>query len=291
MVCIICESKKTNIIYNGYLRTGSFGKSTNEKHNVYHCSNCNTRFLQNRLADDYYQTSDYREDYNDSLNINKFHEEHDLNDTNKVTKITFNRLRDQIVADFGTGPGTFLEIIHSVANYTIAIEPTKHFHNSLQKYNKHVFSYANELVESGIKIDIATSFDVLEHVPSPLEYLTDIYTTLKDGGKLYLKTPNFNDILHELTADKFDPFNYRTAHLFYFDALSLEYLLKKAGFKKYSICYSHDYDISNLLMWIKESKPTGLNKIDSFDNGFNLLYKEYLEKNGKASHLWIEATK
>jgi len=289
--CVICNSHKINIIYNGVLRTGSFGKYTNEKHNVYSCSNCNSKFIRNTLSQDYYQTSDYRQDYNDNLNITNFYEENDTIDTDKITRIGLKNLRDNIVADFGAAAGTFLQAVNHISKFTIAIEPTNYFHENLNKNNKYVFSYGDELVKNNIKIDIATSFDVIEHVSSPIAYLSEIFKSLNDGGKLYLKTPNFNDILHELLSDSFDSFNYRTAHIFYFDKLSIEYILKEAGFKNYKISYVHDYDISNLLLWMKESKPTGLNEIDFFDNGFNLLYKNYLEKTGSASHLWIEATK
>ena len=291
MNCPLCNSLQTNIIYNGYLRTGTFGKHTKEKHNVYSCSNCSCKFIDDTLPKSYYQTSDYREDYNNSLEITNFYKEHDIIDTNKIAKIGLNNLRDKIVADFGTGAGTFLQAISNITNFTLAVEPTKYFHKILIKNNKYVFSYAKDLLDKNIKIDVATSFDVIEHVPSPLSYLSEIYKSLNNGSKLYLKTPNFNDILHELIPDDFDSFNYRTAHLFYFEKNSIEYLLKKAGFQNYTISYIHEYDISNLLLWMKESKPTGLNRIKTFDNGFNLMYKNYLEKNAKASHLWIEAIK
>jgi 2-polyprenyl-3-methyl-5-hydroxy-6-metoxy-1,4-benzoquinol methylase len=289
--CPVCSSFKNNIIYTGYLRTGTFGKYTQEKHNVYSCSDCNTKFIQNTLADDYYKTSDYREDYNNNVDITNFYKENDTIDTNKITKIGLKSLRDKVVADFGTGAGTFLQAIDNISKFTIAIEPTEYFHEILNKNSKYVFSYAKELLNNNIKVDVATSFDVIEHVPSPLGYLNEIYKSLNSGGKLYLKTPNFDDILHELIPESFDSFNYRTAHLFYFDKNSIEYLLKKAGFENYKISYIHEYDISNLLLWMKDSKPTGLNKVKLFDNGFNLIYKDYLEKSAKASHLWIEAVK
>lgn len=289
--CIVCNHQDLTTIYEGHLRTGSFGKHTNKKYNVYLCTHCKSKFIKDILPQDYYQTPEYRQDYNDTIDLQKFYQENDLNDTNKITQIGLNTFRNRVVADFGAAAGSFLQAINNISSYTIAIEPSKHFHDILNQYNKYVFSYGTELVKEGIKVDIATSFDVIEHVPSPINYLKEIYESLEKEGKLFLKTPNFNDILHELLPKEFDTFNYRTAHLFYFDETSLEYVLKEAGFVNYKIRYTHDYDISNLLFWMKDLKPTGLGKTDLFDNGFNQIYKNYLEKTSKASHLWVEAIK
>lgn len=289
--CIICSSKNIKSIYHGFLRNGSFGKFTDQMYDVCHCEDCKITYIQNILPSDYYETPEYRNDYNNSIDIANFYKEYDDNDTNKINKIKLYNLRDKVIADFGTAAGTFLQAIVNISKYTIAIEPTKYFHENLQRISKYVFPYGKELVESGLKIDVATSFDVIEHVPVPIEYLKEIYESLLDGGKLYLKTPNFNDVLHELIPENYDSFNYRTAHLYYFDKESIKYILEQAGFLNFTIGYIHDYDISNLLYWMKEQKPTGLGRTEIFDDGFNLMYKNYLERNGKASHLWIEAIK
>jgi SAM-dependent methyltransferase len=38
--------------------------------------------------------------------------------------------------------------------------------------------------------DVITLWDVIEHVPDPLDAIRDLYRALKPGGKLYLATPN-----------------------------------------------------------------------------------------------------
>lgn len=291
MICPICNNNNISSIYKGHLRTGSFGKKSTLEYNVYSCNTCSSKYIENTLNREYYESTQYRQDYNNNIEAENFYLEYDQNDTNKITKIGLHKLRNKVVADFGTAAGTFLQAINNISKYTIAIEPTEHFHDNLKNYSKYVFSYGTDLVKNDIKIDVATSFDVIEHVKNPIEYLKEIYISLKEEGILYLKTPNFNDILHELIPDNYDKFNFRTAHLFYFDKNSIEYILKQAGFMNFKITYIHDYDISNLIYWLKESKPTGLNKIDTFNEEFNLIYKNYIEQTGKASHLWIEAKK
>ena len=289
--CKLCYAQESETIYNGFLRKGSFGKMTSQKYNVYRCKKCQVSFIEDTLPQDYYDSPQYREDYNDTIDINTFYKEYDNNDTSKISRIGLHAFRNKVVADFGTAAGTFLQTIHSIAKYTIAIEPSMHFHETLKKTNQYVFSYGKDLVESGNKIDVATSFDVIEHVSSPIEYLKEIFVSLNKGGVLYLKTPNFDDILHELLPESYDSFNYRTAHLFYFDKSSLDFALKEAGFEDFEITYVHDYDLSNMLYWLKEKKPTGLAKTAIFDESFNSVYKNYLEKVGLASHLWVEVRK
>lgn len=289
--CVICNSSNVESIYNGYLRTGSFGNVTSKKYDLFSCKNCATKYIENILTKDYYEEPTYREDYNGTLEIQKFYEEYDINDTNKISKIGLQNLRGKVVADFGTAAGTFLQAIQNISKFTIAIEPSKHFHTSLAEISRYVFSYGKDLVAQNIKVGIASSFDVIEHVESPIEYLKDIHSSLAEEGMLYLKTPNFDEILHSLIPEEYDAFNYRTAHLFYFNADSLSYILKEAGFNDFKLSYVHDYDVSNLLYWMKEAKPTGIGKSDIFDTSFNQAYKSYLEQIGKASHLWVEARK
>lgn len=291
MICPICNNNDISSIYKGHLRTGSFGKKSTLKYNVYSCNTCSAKYIKNILDKEYYESTQYRQDYNNNIETENFYLEYDQNDTNKIYKIGLTKLRNKIVADFGTAAGTFLQAVNNICKYTIAIEPTEHFHDSLKNYSKYVFSYGIDLVKNNIKVDVATSFDVIEHVENPIEYLKEIYTSLNNEGMLYLKTPNFNDILHELIPDDYDNFNFRTAHLFYFDEDSIKYTLKQAGFTNFKITYVHDYDISNLIYWLKDSKPSGLNKTNLFDEEFNSMYKKYLERIGKASHIWVEAKK
>ena len=146
-------------------------------------------------------------------------------------------------------------------------------------------------MESGIVIDIGVSFDVIEHVPAPETYLKEIHSSLREKGKLFLMTPNSNEILFDLAEENFGPFYFRTAHSYYFCKNSIKFLLERTGFKKVKLGYYHEMDISNLAYWLKDGKPTGKNKNKLFDDEANRYFCSYLEKIGKASHLWIEADK
>jgi len=288
--CFICDCKELLVVFNGKIRSGAFGRMTTEDYKVFECLGCGVKFLDKFLNQDFYTSIEYRENYNDSSSVDTYHQIHDNGETDKVYKIGLDNFRNKKVADFGTGGGTFLDVVSAVAKKTFAIEPAGFFHSDLKVKHK-VFSYGSELVHSGETIDIATSFDVLEHVESPLDFLKEINSSLIDGGVMYLMTPNFNEILNDFGLEEFEKFNYRTAHYYYFCEKSIGNLLKLAGFKNFKISFHHKYDASNLLYWLKDGKPTGKNKYNFFDSDFNSYYKNYLISKGKASHLWIRAEK
>jgi 2-polyprenyl-3-methyl-5-hydroxy-6-metoxy-1,4-benzoquinol methylase len=215
---------------------------------------------------------------------------HDELWNSKLHRIGIHNCRNKTVADFGAGGASFLDALQGFAKKTIAIEPTRHWHEEISKKHR-VFSYGKELMESGIKIDIGVSFDVIEHVSTPETYLKEIYDSLDENGKLFLMTPNSNEILFDLAEESFSPFYFRTAHSYYFCKSSMEFLLERVGVKSFKIGCYHEMDISNLACWLKDGKPTGKNKINLFDDEANKYFCSYLEKVGKASHLWIEVEK
>ena len=288
--CPVCKNENHQKIYTGKIRNGSYGKYTTEEHDIFQCSSCETVFLDRNINGDFYESEAYREAYNDEASIEQYQLLHDALETDKLALIGIHNFRDKIVADFGSGGGSFLDACNGIAAQTIAIEPSNFFHQHLSQKHK-VFSYGSDLVKSGTKIDIATSFDVVEHVPDPLAYLEDIYKTLKSECVFYLMTPNFDEVLRDLIPEEFQQFDYRTAHLFYFNARSITFALKKAGFTDIEVGYHHKRDISNLLLWLRDKKPTGDGKYTFFDEEMNFFYKKYLEKHGKASHLFIKSTR
>jgi len=163
--------------------------------------------------------------------MNKLRDLYDEYQNDRIKRIGIENFRGRVVADFGSGVGCFLDAVYGFCEKTIAIEPAKYVHNELGKKHQ-VFSYGKELVDNGTMVDIATSFEVIEHVEDPIGYLSDVYRTLKDGSVFYLTTPNYDDILNDLAKDHFDPFYYRTEHIYYFCKKGLEYIYKKAGLQK-----------------------------------------------------------
>ena len=79
----------------------------------------------------------------------------------------------------------------------------------------------------GKDFDVATFFEVIEHIPknTELQALTNIRKTLKVGGKLYLSTPN-----KSLFSNALDPAWWLIGHRHYSEK-ELRKMLEKVGFK------------------------------------------------------------
>ena len=289
-ICKICGINGLSVIFTGKIRDGSYGNVSSSDYKVFWCQKCKARFLDKFAPPELYESEDYRKKYCDSNQLEDFWQAHDELCKNKLHRIGIHNCRNKIVGDFGAGGGSFLDTLQGYASKTIAIEPTKHWHAEISKKHQ-VFSYSKELVEAGFKVDIGISFDVIEHVPAPEIYLKEIYDSLNKKGKLFLITPNFNDILLDLAKENFEPFNYRTAHSYYFCEDSIRFLFEQVGFKNLEIKFYHEMDISNLIYWLKDGKPTGKNKNKIFNDEANRYFCSYLEKIGRSSHLWVEAEK
>ncbi len=89
--------------------------------------------------------------------------------------------------------------------------------------------------------DVATMWDVIEHVPDPLATLGHVNRMLKKGGLFLIKTPNEDSffkkaawILHRLSGGliRFHiKYLYHSSHLYSFSPHTLEMLLELCGFK------------------------------------------------------------
>lgn len=93
-------------------------------------------------------------------------------------------------------------------------------------------SAANAL--SGRRFDVVTAFEVLEHLRSPGDLLSDAATLLERGGLIYLTTPNFNALLRHLERDSFAPISYPD-HLCFFTPATLRKLAARHGFRVASL--------------------------------------------------------
>jgi len=82
-----------------------------------------------------------------------------------------------------------------------------------------------------VQFDIVTSFEVIEHINNPLQEVQHIYQLVRKGGLFYFTTPNFNALEREYKKVDYPVISY-PEHLLYFTPASIDYLLKKVGFKK-----------------------------------------------------------
>jgi SAM-dependent methyltransferase len=146
--------------------------------------------------------------------------------------------------DIGCGTGGFLEHAQNGEFELYGFDASKAQSEYARKRFPNVRyarSCSEYLVEHGdrkLQFDVITLWDVIEHIRNPLDYLREMRGVIRPGGLVYISTPNGLAKLWKLKLYKlfsieidlrgeFMPWE----HVFYYSPRSLEYLLRKSGFK------------------------------------------------------------
>lgn len=134
-----------------------------------------------------------------------------------------NFVKNKKVLDFGCGSGYGTELLSENAESIIGVDISKEAVNYAKKnyiLPNLDFKTISELTDE--KFDVITSFQVIEHVPNDIEYVTKLKKLLKPGGCLLISTP---DKKHRLFNYIQKPWN--IFHLKEYTPKSLESLLQK----------------------------------------------------------------
>jgi 2-polyprenyl-3-methyl-5-hydroxy-6-metoxy-1,4-benzoquinol methylase len=101
------------------------------------------------------------------------------------------------------------------------------------------------------------SFHVLEHLPDPIEVLTEIKLKVKSGGLVIIEVPHARDLLLTLGNKEYKNFTLWSQHLILHTRDSLRKLLRYTGFTDVEIEGVQRYPLSNHLNWLANGKPGG----------------------------------
>lgn len=144
-----------------------------------------------------------------------------------------------------------------VASEIVGIEPTEAFRKKLEKKGYRMYAYAEEAcIDYENKVDVVTSFDVIEHVENPRVFMEECYRLCAQGGRVIIGTPTEQPIMR-MALEEYDSFLFSTQHLWVLNKESLELAAKLAGFKNIQIKYKQRYGLGNLIAWLKERRPMG----------------------------------
>ncbi len=121
--------------------------------------------------------------------------------------------------DIGAGGGEFVYLSAKAGCRSRGLEPHQGYSSfAREAYDVNVQTGGIDQLEAG-SADLITLFHVLEHLLDPLQVVTQLHRALRPNGMLAIEVPN------ALQADA-SPHNiYFSAHLFYYNALSLDRLL------------------------------------------------------------------
>ncbi|MGO9138876.1 MAG: class I SAM-dependent methyltransferase [Syntrophales bacterium] len=292
-ICRLCESMAHQVIYEGLIRSGGVGSSFVDGYKICNCQDCGLVSLSplpDNLAE-FYESEQYRQQFFGEIDVASMQQRYDIEQNARVNRIGIQTLRGKVIADFGAGAGLFLDAVQGVAERTIAVEPSRLYQEYFQSRGHIFYSYARELLDAGEKLDVAVSFDTIEHVLDLKDFVRQIYESLKNDGVFYLSMPNYNDIIRLLFPQTFEPFFYQVSHLNYFNGRTASLLLEKVGFRSICCSYLHKYNINNLLQWAKNGRAGVLHTGPTFDGHFQDVYVAEVERLGIASHIFITAKK
>lgn len=295
MVCNLCSSPKTKVIYDGKIRNGGLGQYTDINVKIYQCSSCGVIWHEDILNDlnQYYESKEYRQSLEGSSEEDEFYSRHDKESLDKFLYTGTAMFRKKVVADIGCGCGAFLDFLKGVASTVIAVEPSETYRKIMDRKGFETYPYAKDA--TGVweeKIDVVTSFDVIEHVSDPSAFLSDIRHLLAKGGKAIIGTPTETPVMRLLLGEIYEKkVLFSTQHLWIFSAESLAQLAQKAGFEKIEMKYFQRYGLGNLMGWLRDKEPNSGIEGSFITPTLDAVWKSECGENGLADYLVLYLTK
>ena len=200
-----------------------------------------------------------------------------LADSERRAAMFHNSIAGKLVCDFGTGHGMFLRQIAALARQAVGVEL-----NAIQvaALKRDGFRVEDSIADFETQsLDVVSLFHVLEHLPEPVETLSEIKTRLRAGGKLIIEVPHARDFLHRtLASEPFKNFTFWSEHLVLHTRESLGKVLSLAGFSNIQVKGFQRYGLENHLHWLVEKKPGGHERWDILaDAALNNRYAALLQ--------------
>lgn len=259
MKCVLCGGTVFSVVTNK-LRFNILRK-------VVRCDNCLLVSLENPTKDVVdYSESAYRELHSPILGKaispkelfdiqTQFHQK-------RIERVKSLLTHDANILEIGCSTGHFLNAIKSLVSKVVGIELDPR-HASFARENCHLEVYEQDIGKAPLpknNFDVIFMFQVFEHVPAPLEFLTLCKKYLKSSGTIYLEIPNVNDALlsvYEIPA--FKDFYYRAPHPYYYSENTLAKMLHKAGFIGTTRTVQ-EYTLFNHIHWLLTGRPQASQK-------------------------------
>ena len=253
VTCPLCHRPNSVLLYPQRKKKkqgddrGDFACSSfdhGEYPDVYYCMNCQNGFLKPIGTDE-------REDF-----VNKGFELYkDVEDTEYIKNlparyITNKKLVSHLsdyfekkdVLEIGAYYGAFHSQVKDVANSYVGIEPSSHACEYLKKKNPDIEiynGYSSDLEKFlGGKdklFDTIVLWDVIEHVPDPIQTLRECNQFLKEGGKIIFSTINIESSF-SIALGPWWPW-FMDMHYYYFSDRGYVDILNRSGY----VIRSHEH--------------------------------------------------
>ena len=287
-ICKCCKSTDVKIIWDDYIRFGSFGTHTTEKYKMYQCQNCGLIWHRNdKFNSRYYESIQYRSETDGISSVQEYYSVDDLQNLSRLSITGMDIFRNQVVTDIGCAVGSFLDLLHGIAKETIGIEPNEMFREDMQKRGHITFPYtSNALADMGRGcIDVIVSFDCIEHVDDLNGFMHDCWELLKKGGRAIISTPTDYPLLKKYCGHDWEQFCYRYQHPWILSKKSMEMLAQTAGFQEIKVVYKQRYGLSNAVMWMDKKRPMGDGLLEFITEEMDIAFKRRVEAKGLSDYI------
>lgn len=294
MKCKICGNEKISVIYNGKIRDGKLEHYTDINVKMYQCGKCKVIWHDPIMnLEEYYESVEYRKSLEGATDEKTFYRLHDKETLDKFMYTGTEIYRDKIVTDIGCGCGAFLDYINGVASSVIAIEPSEVYRKIMDKKGFITYPYATDALNSWRnKVDVITSFDVIEHVETPQDFLKECNELLVDGGTAIIGTPTDAPVMRELLGTIYEKkILFSTQHLWIFSEDSLRKMAEEVGFSSVEIKYYQRYGIGNMLGWIKDKEAGSTIESKLISSALDAIWRTDCESRNISDYIVLYARK
>jgi len=160
--------------------------------------------------------------------------------------------------DVGFGNGVLLSTAAELGWEVVGIDLREESVRRLREMG--IEAHAAELgrFEPGERFDVVSMADVLEHIPYPKAALQRAWGLLREGGVLFLSTPNSDSVLWQtLTKNGVNPYYAEMEHCHNFGRKRLHGLLEETGFapRHYGVSVRYRACIEVFAQKVGEGRP------------------------------------
>ncbi len=131
--------------------------------------------------------------------------------------------------DIGAGSGILVEQAIKLGYNAEGIEPAKWLVSKAKEHGLPVHLGILPHPEVRHPYDVVALIDVIEHVPNPINLLSNIHNIVAKDGIVVAVAPDIDSLLARIASWKW--WHFRVAHIGYFNRKTFEMLFNKAGFR------------------------------------------------------------
>lgn len=215
------------------------------KYAIVSCNNCDFIFTtpipSKEELNAFYNTFDYKDNLSAEKTIR-------ADAKRSLRKIDLYTNRKGELLDVGCGRGYFLDEARMLGWNTYGVDTSRIVIDFAEKrlhlnvFNSDIFSFQSDKL-----FDLITLNQVIEHFSNPENLVNQCSKYIRNGGLMYIATPNAESISARVLKDNFDHF-IPPEHLSYFSQHTLQKLLQKQGFKVLYIgSWSYPADLGGII--------------------------------------------